>query len=110
MFRPTLTCTGHGPVTCTVVADGMMGTTSMVMPMSVKEFNKAHAAWKAGALVQHAFPLLNAVQREFLLTGMEPSQQDVVFAAPTDADYYADEDDAELRAYWQHHKNMGGSV
>lgn len=31
-----------------------------------------HDSWKAGALSQHAFPELNADQREFLQTGITP--------------------------------------
>lgn len=36
-------------------------------------------AYRGGALVQDAFPGLNATQREFIITGLLPTEQDTLF-------------------------------
>lgn len=51
----------------------------MVLPISPEEFAVAHNAWRSGMLVQDAFPTLNAVQREFIITGMSEEEQDFLF-------------------------------
>jgi len=33
-------------------------------------FDDCFVKWQNGAMIQHAFPMLNADEREFLMTGM----------------------------------------
>jgi hypothetical protein len=55
---------------------------TMELPMSEREFELAHAAWKGGMLIQNAFPTLSPVQREFLMSGMSEAEQDEFFGDP----------------------------
>ena len=32
-----------------------------------------------GALIQHAFPMLDATEREFIMSGISPEEQDSIF-------------------------------
>jgi len=41
---------------------------------------EAVLAWRTGELIQNAFPELPAEEREFLLTGLTPAEQDVFYA------------------------------
>ena len=52
----------------------------MEIPISAEEFNERHDAWRRGGLIQDCFPMLTAVQREFIITGMSEEEQDFVFA------------------------------
>jgi hypothetical protein len=47
--------------------------------MTGDEFMNCYKAWQAGGLVQNAFPMLNADQREFLMTGLTPEQWDKLY-------------------------------
>jgi hypothetical protein len=49
---------------------------TMEIPMTTEEFETALSAWKNGALIQNAFPTLNADQREFVKTGIPPAEWD----------------------------------
>ena len=46
----------------------------MELPLTEAEFNRAQQARAQGALIQEAFPMLNADQREFILTGITPEE------------------------------------
>lgn len=70
-----------------VTAEGFMGKTEMLLPLSLGQLQQGIEKWDAGAYVQDAFPTLNAVQREFLMTGLSDTEQERVFAHPE-----ADED------------------
>jgi len=74
-----------------VVAEGFMGMTEMVLPISLETFNEGMEKRKNGALVQDAFPMLNTIQREFLITGMAEDDQENVFGVNDDEEY-EDED------------------
>ncbi len=50
-----------------------------VIPMNYVEFQAAHARWKAGALIQDAFPTLSADDREFIMTGITPEEWAEIF-------------------------------
>lgn len=52
---------------------------SMELPMTEAEFSRAQAARANGALIQDAFPMLNADQREFILTGITPDKWEDLF-------------------------------
>jgi hypothetical protein len=67
---------------CEVTATGFMGVTKMVLPLSLGALQQGIEKWDAGAYVQDAFPTLNAVQREFLMTGISAKEQKRVFADP----------------------------
>jgi len=53
----------------------------MDLPISQEQL----AAYAAGALVQVAFPQLNAAEREFILTGITPKEWAEVFGEDDDA-------------------------
>ena len=57
-------------------------TSTMKLPLTLGEFQQGIEKWDAGAYVQDAFPTLNAVQREFLMTGISAKEQKRVFADP----------------------------
>ena len=40
----------------------------------------AYEAWRSGALIQRVMPHLTPVQREFLITGYTPEEQNILFA------------------------------
>lgn len=43
-----------------------------------------YEAWIGGALIQNVFPNLSAVQRDFLVTGRTPWEQDQIFSTNDD--------------------------
>jgi hypothetical protein len=51
----------------------------MDLPMTRSEFVTASRAWENGTLVQDAFPLLSAGEREFVMTGTTPKVWDEMF-------------------------------
>lgn len=71
-----------------VRAVGFMGDNIMPLPMSKAKFMECFNRWNAGAMMQDAFRCLNAVQREFLISGLSEEQQKEVFKEP--------KEDAEL--------------
>lgn len=57
----------------------------MEMPLTEEEFKAAEHKWKnLGLMVQHAFPTLSVVQREFLMTGASAEEQARIFGDPED--------------------------
>lgn len=75
-------------VDVTVKADGVDVTVkpafggedvTMTLPMTAADFFGCFNEWQAGKLIQDAFPMLNADQREFLMTGLTPEQWDKIF-------------------------------
>jgi hypothetical protein len=67
------------PNVTVVHVDGHFGSDSMNIKLSYDEFEKGYDKWKGGELIQNAFPTLSAVEREFLMTGMNEGQQKRVF-------------------------------
>jgi hypothetical protein len=47
---------------------------SMDIPMSISEFTKASNNWNSGVLIQDAFPTLSEDIREFIMSGITPSE------------------------------------
>ena len=47
---------------------------SMDIPLTKEEYYDGLAKHRSGALIQNAFPTLNADQREFILTGITPTE------------------------------------
>jgi hypothetical protein len=50
----------------------------MEIPLSVLEFSKREILWQTGMLIQDAFPMLDAGQREFIKTGITPQEWDTM--------------------------------
>jgi len=66
---------------------------TVALPLSTPEFEAAYTQWKAGMLIQEAFPTLDSSQREFLMTGATPEEWDnFVWRADEDSDEDPDED------------------
>ena len=51
----------------------------MEIPISPQEFAKREILWQTGELIQNAFPMLDAGQREFIKTGITPQEWDAMF-------------------------------
>jgi hypothetical protein len=51
----------------------------MEIPLSHAEFEKRAILWQSGMLIQDAFPMLNAGQREFIKTGITPEEWNDMF-------------------------------
>ncbi len=52
---------------------------TMELPLTEQEYAKAMDKREAGALIQVAFPTLNAEQREFVKTGITPEMWTKIF-------------------------------
>ena len=51
----------------------------MEIPLTPKEYGKCATLWQTGMLIQDAFPMLDAGQREFIKTGITPEEWDAAF-------------------------------
>jgi hypothetical protein len=51
----------------------------MEIPLSPEEFSRREILWQTGELIQNAFPMLDAGQREFIKTGITPEEWDAMF-------------------------------
>jgi hypothetical protein len=51
----------------------------MQIPMTPQEFRAAYNAWVGGELIQNAFSMLSAGEREFIKTGITPQEWDEMF-------------------------------
>jgi hypothetical protein len=49
---------------------------SCVLPYSFEEMRKSVSSWKAGTLIQNAFPYLSASERELFLSGLDDEEWD----------------------------------
>jgi hypothetical protein len=79
-----------------VVADGFLGTTEMVLPMTLGQFTEGMEKRQRGALIQNAFPRLTPEQRDFLISGMSLDDQDKVFTEDNDPPHPEDDEDSPL--------------
>lgn len=52
---------------------------SMRLAISGDEYDRCFKAWQAGTLIQDAFPMLTASEREFIKTGITPEEWDRMF-------------------------------
>jgi hypothetical protein len=52
---------------------------TMEIPLSPSEFEKRATLWQTGMLIQDAFPMLSADEREFIKTGITPEEWDQMF-------------------------------
>jgi hypothetical protein len=60
------------------------------IPISVEAYALGMQAWKAGELIQNAFPTLSPADREFIMSGITPEEWDDMFR---DEDFQDSEDD-----------------
>lgn len=51
----------------------------MEITLSPKEYGKRATLWQTGMLIQDAFPMLSAGEREFIKTGITPQDWDAMF-------------------------------
>jgi hypothetical protein len=51
----------------------------MEIPLTPKEYGERATLWQTGMLIQDAFPMLDAGQREFIKTGITPEEWDNMF-------------------------------
>jgi len=49
------------------------------IPISKKEYQIAVDKWRKGAMIQEAFPMLTAGQREFIKTGITEEEWEKIF-------------------------------
>jgi hypothetical protein len=47
---------------------------NMEFDMDEDDFAQRYNSWRSGMLIQEAFPMLNADQREFIMTGVTPEE------------------------------------
>lgn len=52
---------------------------SMLLPLTLTQFEDALGSWVTGALIQEAFAALDRDQREFMMTGSTPEEWNAVF-------------------------------
>lgn len=64
--------------------------TVAVLPLRESIFRKALADWKAGEMIQSAFPTLNADDRELIMTGTGKAEWDAMFPADDAGRAYAE--------------------
>ena len=57
----------------------VVGNSLETNDMTFEEFEASVFDYSNGALIQNAFPKLDATIRDFLLTGMTPEQQDELY-------------------------------
>lgn len=55
------------------------GKQMMFIGTPVSKYEKGLESYKNGAMIQNAFPFLSANEREFLISGMLPSEFDALF-------------------------------
>lgn len=53
---------------------------TMEIPVTMSQMND----WLSGKLIQEAMPNINAEQREFIMTGVTPEEQKLMFDLPPD--------------------------
>ena len=51
----------------------------MLIEIDFHEFVESFHSWNAGALIQNAFPELDADEREFIKTGITPKEWEAMF-------------------------------
>ena len=51
----------------------------MEIPLTPKEYGERATLWQTGMLIQDAFPMLSADEREFIKTGITPEEWDAAF-------------------------------
>lgn len=52
---------------------------TMVVNHPYSKMQKAFKAYESGQMIQQAFSFLTATEREFMMTGMTPKEQEAIF-------------------------------
>jgi hypothetical protein len=73
--------------------DESQDNVSMIMPLRFDEVRSKWNRWTHDENIQNVFTELNADEREFLMTGLTPSEWDEMFA--NDIESYSDESENE---------------
>lgn len=55
-------------------------TSQMWLNIRHNQFMVGYQLWAAGELIQNAFPMLSADEREFIMTGCTPEEWDEMFS------------------------------
>lgn len=70
-----------GPKTTRLRRDSPFGIVEMDISLNIEQFEACYERYKAGRLVQEAFPI-SAEEREFILTGITPEKWREMFGEP----------------------------
>lgn len=54
-------------------------TNTLILPISPDTYDACAEAWQGGKMIQDAFPMLTAGEREFIKTGITPDEWDNLF-------------------------------
>jgi hypothetical protein len=68
----------EGPKPDTTILFSTRGD-SITVNVPLSTFERCVSKYKAGALIQEAFPMLSATEREFMITGFTPEEQEAIF-------------------------------
>lgn len=74
----------NNTVTITRVSPFSHKTNEMTLNMTPMEFHLCAENWAKGALIQDAFPMLNADEREFIKTGITSEEWEAMFGHEED--------------------------
>ena len=56
-------------------------TNTLILPISPDTYDACVTAWQGGKMIQDAFPMLTAGEREFIKTGITPAEWDALFGS-----------------------------
>ena len=54
---------------------------TLILPISPDTYDQCVTAWQGGEMIQNAFPMLTAGEREFIKTGITPDEWDNLFGS-----------------------------
>jgi len=73
-------------VRVTAISDMSGAQSTMDLNITPEDFKYGLTVWQDGELIQNAFPMLDAGEREFLKTGVSLSEWDAMFNGFDDED------------------------
>lgn len=74
-------CFQLGPISRTQTSVVLVGTDKkIIVDAPIEDMNQGWYYWMNGKFVQDAFPTLTAEQREFLMTGITPTEWNEIFS------------------------------
>ena len=69
--------------------------------MEIEITQEQIALWESGTLIQNAMPHLSADEREFVKTGMTPTEWNELFGEEEDEDDYEDDGQPSWEQEWE---------
>ena len=69
--------------------------------MDINVTQEQLSAWESGTLIQNAMPHLSADEREFIKTGMTPTEWEDAFGIDDDEDDYEDDGQPSWEQEWE---------